>query len=162
MGVISGLLREPERLCAGLDAMIEEEKASVHGGPEAETALWLDKLAEVNRKRACYHEMAAVDLIGFDELRARIAELEETRAAAERELRALGRRREQMRQLERDKESLLDDYAGMLPDAIDGLDAPERHRVYKMLRVAAVVAANGSLEVSGDVMSVCEMETSST
>ena len=86
MGVISGLLREPERLCAGLDAMIEEEKASVHGGPEAETALWLDKLAEVNRKRACYHEMAAVDLIGFDELRARIAELDETRAAAEREL----------------------------------------------------------------------------
>ncbi len=83
-GVISGPLREPERLCAGLDAMIEEEKASVHGGPEAETALWLDKLAEVNRKRACYHEMAAVDLIGFDELRARMAELEETRAAAER------------------------------------------------------------------------------
>ena len=73
----------------------------MHGGPEAETALWLDKLAEVNRKRACYHEMAAVDLIGFDELRARIAELEETRAAAERELRALDRRREQMRQLER-------------------------------------------------------------
>jgi hypothetical protein len=54
VGVISGLLREPERLCAGLDAIIEEEKASVHGGPEAETALWLDKLAEVNRKRACY------------------------------------------------------------------------------------------------------------
>ena len=27
-GVISGPLREPERLCAGLDAMIEEEKAS--------------------------------------------------------------------------------------------------------------------------------------
>jgi hypothetical protein len=142
--------------------MIEEEKTSVHGGPEAETALWLDKLAEVNRKRARYHEKAAVDLIGFDELRARVAELEETRAAAERELRALDRRREQMRQLERDKESLLDDYAGMLPEAIDGLDAPERHRVYKMLRVAAVVAANGSLEVSGDVMSVCEMETSST
>jgi hypothetical protein len=106
--------------------------------------------------------MDAVDLIGFDELRARVAELEETRAAAERDLRALDRHREQMRQLERDKESLLDDYAGMLPDAIDGLDVPERHRVYKMLRVEAVVAANGSLEVSGDVMSVCEMETSST
>ncbi len=106
--------------------------------------------------------MAAVDLIGFDELRARIAELEETRAAAERELRALDRRREQMRQLERDKESLLDDYAGMLPEAIDGLDAPERHRVYKMLRVEAAVSTDGSLEVSGDVMSVCEMETSST
>ena len=64
--------------------------------------------------------------------------------------------------LEQDKETLLDNYAGMLPGVLDALDAPERHRVYKMLRVEAVVAANGSLEVSGDVMSFCEMETSST
>jgi site-specific DNA recombinase len=160
-GVISGLLKEPERLRAGLDVMIEQEKAA-HGDPEAETALWLDKLSEVNRKRARYQEMAAEDLIGFDELRARIAELEETRAVAERELRSLKHRQEQIHQLERDKETLLDDYAGMLPEALDALDAPERHRVYKMLRVDALIAADGSLEVSGDVMSVCEMETSST
>jgi site-specific DNA recombinase len=161
-GVISGLLKEPERLRAGLDAMIERERRSAHSDPEAETKLWLDKLADVDRKRARYQEMAAEDLIGFDELRARVAKLEETRTVAKRELRAIEHRWERILQLEQDKETLFDNYAGMLPDALDALDTPKRHRVYKMLRVEAAIDGDGSLEVSGDVMSVCEMETLST
>jgi len=161
-GVISRLLKEPERLRAGLDAMIEQQRAAAHGDPEAQTKIWLDKLAEVNRKRARYQQMAAEDLISFEELRARIAELEETRKTAEHELRSLQYRREQIRQLEVDKETLLGHYAGLVPEALDGLDATERHQAYKMLRVEAAVSTDGSLEVSGDVMSVCEMETSST
>jgi hypothetical protein len=160
---VSGLLKDPERLRIGLDAMIEEEeKAAAHGDPEAETKLWLAKLAEVGRKRARYQEMAAEDLIGFDELRARIAELDETRRTAERELRTLQNRQEHIQQLEEDKEVLLGHYAGMVPEALDNLDAPERHRVYKMLRIEATSSADGSLEVSGDVLSVCELETSLT
>jgi site-specific DNA recombinase len=160
--VISGLLKEPERLRVGLDAMVERERESTHGDPEAEAKLWLDKLADIDRKRARYQEMAAEDLIGFDELRARITELEETRTIAERELKALQSRQEQIRQLEENKQALLERYAGLVPDAVDALDSAERHRVYKMLRVEGVVSADGSLEVSGDVMSVCEMETLST
>jgi hypothetical protein len=49
-----------------------------------------------------------------------------------------------IRQLEEDKEAL---------------DEPERNRVYKMLRVEATVAPDGSLEVSEDIMSDREMET---
>jgi hypothetical protein len=45
-----------------------------------------------------------------------------------------------------------------MPEALDGLDAAERQRVYGMLRVEAAIAPDGSLEVSGDVISVCEME----
>jgi site-specific DNA recombinase len=160
--VISGLLKEPERLRAGLDAMIERERAATHGEPEAQTQLWLAKLAEVDRKRGRYQEMTAADLISFDELRARIAELEETRRTADREMRSLRNRQEQIRQLKEDRDALLEDYAGLVPVALDALDAPERHRVYKMLRVEAAIAADGSLEVSGDVMSVCEMEALST
>ena len=63
-----------------------------------------------------------------------------------------------MRQLERDKQTLLADYADRVPDALDRLDAGERRRVYGLLRVEALVAADGSLEVNGDVISVCEME----
>jgi hypothetical protein len=91
-----------------------------------------------------------------------MAELEETRTTAERELRTLRSRREQLRQLERDKQTLLASYADLVPNALDGLDAAERHRVYGLLRVEALVAADGSLEVSGDVISVREMEISST
>ena len=155
---ISGLLKDPERLRTGLDAMIEQEREGAHGDSEAETELWLDKLAEVDRKRARYQEMAAENLIGFDELRERVAELDEIRRTADRELRALQSRQEQIRQLERDKDALLDDYTSLMPEALEGLNAAGRSRVYGMLRVEATVEPDGSLEVSGDVISVCEME----
>jgi hypothetical protein len=76
----------------------------------------------------------------------------------DRELGMLWGRQEQIRRLEEDKETLLADYANLMPEALDGLEADERHRVYKMLRVEAAIAPDGSLEVSGDVISVCEME----
>ncbi len=157
--IISALLKEPERLRTGLDAMIELERGFAYGDPETEMKLWLDKLGEVDRKRARYQEMAAEDLIGFDELRARVAELDEIRRTADRELRALRGRQEQIRQLEQDRDALLEDYASLVPGALDELDAAERQLVYGMLRVEAVVAPDGSLEVSGNVISVCEMET---
>jgi hypothetical protein len=106
--------------------------------------------------------MAAENLIGFVELRACIAELEDTRTTAERVLRALQSRQVQIRQLEENKQALLERYAGLLPDAVEALDSAERHRVYKMPRVEDAVSMDGSLEVSGDVMGVCEVETSST
>jgi len=155
---ISALLKEPQRLRTGLDAMIEREREFAHGDPEAEMKLWLDKLGEVDRKRARHQEMAADDLISFEELRARIAELDEIRITADQELRTLRGCQEQIRQLEQDKEALLEDYASLVPEALDELNAAERSRVYAMLRVEARVAPEGSLEVSGDVISVCEME----
>jgi site-specific DNA recombinase len=155
---IAGLLKDPGRLRAGLDAMIEREREAAHGDPEGEAKLWLDKLAEVDRKRARYQEMAAEDLIRFDELRAHMAELQKTRTVAELELRSLQHRQERIRQLEQDKQALLEHYAGLLPEDLDGLGAAERHRVYKMLRVEAAIGPDGALEVSGDVLTVCEME----
>jgi hypothetical protein len=52
----------------------------------------------------------------------------------------------------------LEDYAGLVPEALDELDSAERHLIYRMLRVEAVVGPDGSLEVSGDVINVREME----
>ena len=156
--VVARLLKEPERLRAGLDSLIERERGASAGDLEAETKVWLDKLAEVRRKRARYQQMAAEALISFDELRTRIAELEETRTLAERELRSLQQRREHVQRLEQDRESLLSRYANLVPSDLDGLDAAQRHQVYKMLRVEAAVGPDGSLEVRGDVISVSEEE----
>ena len=54
-----------------------------------------------------------------------------------------------LRDLERDKDVLLDHYAGLLPEALDGLAPEERHRVYKMLRLTVVARPDGTLEVNG-------------
>jgi site-specific DNA recombinase len=105
--VVSRVLKDPERLRVGLDHMIEHERRGTHGDPATETERWLEEISEVGRKRARYHEMAAERLIDFDELRTRLAALEDTRNTAERELRALRHRAERLAQLQRDRDSLL-------------------------------------------------------
>ncbi len=58
-------------------------------------------------------------------------------------------RRERLEELERDKEVLLDSYAGLAPEALDSLAPEERHRVYRMLGIRAVAHVGGTLEVGG-------------
>jgi hypothetical protein len=105
--------------------------------------------------------MAAEGLIEFEELRAQLAALDDTRKTAEQELRALEHRTEHLAQLERDRDSLVETYAGLLPEAIDALGSEERHRVYRMIGMEAHLAADGSLEISGDVMNFSKLEISS-
>ena len=62
----------------------------MRGDPERDAQIWLRKLEEADRKRAGYQDMAAEGLITFDELRAKLAALEETRETAERETSASG------------------------------------------------------------------------
>jgi len=133
--LVGGLLEDPERLRAGLEELIAEERRGTRGNPEREELAWTDKIAEVNRKRSRYQEMAAEGLITLDELREKPTSLEETRETAKRELDALCRRRESAAALERDAEALLDSYAGTVPEALDLLTSEERHKVYRMLRL---------------------------
>jgi hypothetical protein len=52
---VRGILRDPERLRTGMEAFIETYRLALRGGdPEREAKAWLDKLAEVDRKRARY------------------------------------------------------------------------------------------------------------
>jgi len=141
--------------------MLEQESRGTCSDPATETERWLEEISEVGRKRARYQEMAAERLIDFEELRTRLAALEDTRKAAERELRTMQRRTARLAQLERDRDSLLESYAGLLPEAIDALGSEERHRVYRMIGLEAHLASDGSFEISGDVMSFSKMRISS-
>jgi site-specific DNA recombinase len=86
---VAKLLKDPEQLRADLDAMIELERNCLRGNPDREVKLWTNKMFEVDRKRTRYQEMAADDLITFDELRSKLAELDSIRATTEKELEAL-------------------------------------------------------------------------
>jgi hypothetical protein len=48
-----------------------------------------------------------------------------------------------------------------MPEAIDALGSEERHRVYRMMSMKAFLGADGSFELSGDVMSFANLEISS-
>lgn len=81
--------------------------------------------------------MAAKGLIDFYELRIKLAALEETREQARRELEALEGRRERLAELELDRDTLLERYAGLVPRPLDTLDAEQRHQLYKMYKAAS-------------------------
>jgi site-specific DNA recombinase len=147
--LISGLLKDSERLRIGLDAMMEEERAGMRGDPEREAATWLAKLAEVGQERRAYLRLAAKEQMTDEELEEALADLEDTRATAERELAAVRGRREVLEALERDRDALLETYAEMAPDALDNLTPEERRQIYAMLRLKVEVAADGSMAVRG-------------
>ena len=146
---VSGLLKDPERLRAGLERLIEQERAAMRGDPEQEVKAWLEKLSEVDQERRGYIRLAAKRHITDEELADELAALDETRATAEREVEALQSRRKVIEELERDRDALLESYARMVPEALDQLKADERHHVYKMLRLRVLVHQDHSLEVSG-------------
>jgi hypothetical protein len=159
--VVSGIFGDPDRLRADLEKMIELEGEGLRGDPDREAKAWLEKLAEIDRKRSGFQDMAAEGLITFDELRAKLADLDETQATARHELEVLERRREHLESLERDKETLLDNYAALAPEALNSLTPEQRHHLYKILRLRVEINLDGSLEVGGmlgDHVTVCRME----
>ena len=103
----------------------------------------------MDRKRSAYQDQQAEGLITLDELRTKLSDLEETRSVALAELEALRSRREQIERLEDDAHVLLKHFAWMVPETLDNLTSEERHSIYRMLRLKAVVSADGSVEVTG-------------
>jgi site-specific DNA recombinase len=150
--LVSGLLTDPVRLREGLESMIEEQRRSLRGDPTRETRAWLEKLAALNRKRSGYLDLAAEGIMGRDELRSKLAELQEFRQTAERELAAIEERKERLEQMERDRNVLLERYAGVVPESLNALTSEERHQLYKMLRLEVVAYPDKSLEVSGAIV----------
>jgi uncharacterized membrane protein len=147
--LISGLLKDPGRLKAGLEEMIEQERAGLRGDPDQDAKSWLAKLAEVDQERRGYLRLVAKGRLTDEELDEALAELEDARETAEKELRAVRARREVLENLERDRDALLESYANMTPAALDALSPEERHQIYKMLRITVEVSPDGSLNVTG-------------
>jgi site-specific DNA recombinase len=158
---VTKLLKDPQQLRADLDAMIAQERRDVlRGDPDQEAKLWADKLAEVERKRARYQDMAASDLITFDELKGRLLELDETRETAERELEIIGNHRERLAELEADRDALLASLMSVAPIALESLTPEERRRFYKLLDLRVIAYPDCSLEVEfGDGLRIRETET---
>jgi site-specific DNA recombinase len=146
---VSGIMKNRDQLRDDLQRMIELEKQGMHGDPDVEAKMWLDKLAEVDAERRGFLRLAARGSITDHELDEALADLEETRTAAETELAALQNRQEAIEALERDKEALLEYYASIAPEALDSLTAEERYQLYRMLRLEVIVRPDGNLEVSG-------------
>ncbi|HSK85754.1 MAG TPA: hypothetical protein VK902_20465 [Rubrobacter sp.] len=82
---------------------------------------------EADRERRGYQRLAAKGLVSDEELDEALAELEETRATAKRELETLAGRRKRIKRLERENDTLLENYAALVPEKLESLEPAERH-----------------------------------
>jgi hypothetical protein len=147
MGARGGLL-QPERLRAGLGRYVEREREQVlRNDPEKEAKVWLEKIVSTDRQRTKYQEMAAEELITFEELRERLGELEETRKTAQSELEAISLRQQRLEELQRDADDLVHQYATIVPEALEVIPPEEKHRIYKALRMKVLLNTEGTVAV---------------
>lgn len=152
---VSGLLKDPERVRAGMEKLIEQERANGRGDPEQEAKVWADQIAECTHLRTAYQDQQAVGLMTLEELGERLQELEDTRRIAEAELEALEVRKQREEELEEDRDALLGYMAAGVPEGLDQLTGEERNKVYRMLRLEIMPTPEG-YEVKG---AFCTSET---
>jgi hypothetical protein len=145
---VSGLLKEPERIKAGMEALIEQEQANGPRHFAGEEAAWAEKFAECSRLRSAYQDQQAAGLMTLEELGAKLKELERTRNLAQAELDAITLRKERVAELEMNRDVLLESLASMVPEALDTLEPEERNRVYRILQLEIIPSPQG-LRVSG-------------
>ncbi len=146
---VSSLLKNPERLRAGVARHIEDEQ---RGDPEREMRVWAKRLAEVDAKRSRYQDMAAEGLIDFDELRAKLDALETDRKTATRELDAVRARAERIASLKLATEALIDDYAAKALKGLDLYTPQDRHDAYKALGFKLAANPDGTVELTSGVL----------
>jgi site-specific DNA recombinase len=155
-GFVRGLLRDPERIRAGIELLIEEERTDAGRDPGRDAEFWSRKMTEVEVERRGYHRLAAKGHMTDEELVTALSELDEVRVTAERELETARARGEALRRLEHDRDALMESYAGMVGGALEDLVPEERHQIYKLLRLGVRFRPDWPLEITGVFAQVAE------
>jgi site-specific DNA recombinase len=150
---VSRVLKDPDRILAGMDVLIEQKRAELRGDPEHEAKAWLERLAELDQERRGYLKLAATGRMSEEELDEALADLEETRRTAERELEAIGGRREEIEELERNREAIKASWAAAVPGDLDRLTPEGRNTLYLQLRLEMRPTEDG-YEVTGPFCSL--------
>jgi site-specific DNA recombinase len=146
---VSGVVKDPEKIRVGIDALIEQKRATMRGDPDREVRAWLDRLAEVDQERRGYLRLAAKGRMTDAELDEALAELEETREMVEQELEALSSRREEIEELERDRDALMASWSAAVLEELDHLTPERRNELYHRLRLEIRPREGGGYEVTG-------------
>jgi site-specific DNA recombinase len=161
---VSGVLKEPMQLRAGLEAMIEAKKRAIRGDPEKQIKHWHTVLVKLERKRDGYLDQHAEGIITMAELKDKLAALDEPRRVAERELRALQNYQADLEDLETEKDALLERYMEITPRGLDLFTPEDRLETYKALHLRVTVYPGGDLELSWPLekgVELCDLESTS-
>ena len=146
-------LLHPESLRAGLERLIERERAGgPPGDPERLHVACLRRISELDAQRSRAQDLAVEGLLSAAELRERLAGLQEQRSTLEREAAKLRARQDALTGLEAEAESVMERYAAMVPEGLEHFTAEDRHEAYRALRLKITAGADGSVEADGVLM----------
>jgi site-specific DNA recombinase len=146
---VSSLLKDPERVRAGMNRLIEQERNARRGDPERETEAWAQTIDECVRARAAYQDQQAAGLMTLEELGSKLEELGERRLHAERAIAALRESQERLEELEKDRDALIEAYSETVPEDLERLTGDERNTFYRMLQLELTPTPEGSYELVG-------------
>src|SRR5215204_6578542 len=144
----SRVLKDPARILVGMDALIERKRAELRGDPDREAREWLERLAEVDQERHGYLKLAATGRMSEEEFGEILADLEETRRTVKGELETIGGRREEIEQLERDRDAIKASWSATVPGNLDRLTPEGRNELYHKLRLEISPTEDG-YEITG-------------
>jgi len=140
---VSDLLKDPERIRAGMDALMDRGREGGFQDASEEAAAWAKKLEECDRLRNAYQDQHAAGLMTLEELATKLKKLEETRRLAQAELAALEAREKRLSEIERDRDALLESWSERVPEDLERLRGEQRNKVYRMLRLEVAPTTEG-------------------
>jgi site-specific DNA recombinase len=143
------LLFDREALEAQMDEAIAREETALRN-PDITAKAWAEKVVECDRKRAAYQDQQAAGLMSSDELRARLAQLEEQKATAERELARLREAEGRVEELKARKRAVLEMYGTGLMCGLEFFPPGLRRLLYGFLGLRVSVRADRTVHVEGD------------
>jgi site-specific DNA recombinase len=149
---VSSLLKDPERLRVGIERFLDEKRAALQDTPTHGLRYWHAELEKIERRRDGHLDQQAGGLISMAELKVKLADLEERREVAKRELGKLARHHEHMAELERNADALLERYTFEAREGLDFYTLEDRHDAYRALGIEVISYPDGTVELTGSAL----------
>jgi len=159
---VADLFRDPVRLWAEFDRMIERDKRALKADPDKNAKAAARQINELDAQRARATDLAIEGLITKDDLAIKLQEIAAQRVEAVRELESARRGVERIRELEAKRDELFADFAALTDRRLDSLSPEEKMGTYRYLDLRIEANADGELRVSGTfnpIGSVCTDES---
>jgi site-specific DNA recombinase len=142
-------LSDPERVKAEYDRHLARQRTQLREGSGEEAKEIAKNLEKLERRRSGYIDLAADGDLARDELRRKLAEVDEQCGAARKALREARDRQETIEKLQRDRDMMLGRFFTLRTMDLLILSPEERRRVLQALRIRAEVDRDGNVRISG-------------
>ena len=140
-----------EAVTAHIQERLDSERHKLlSGDPEVQVKAISERVAKLDRMKTNYRRQQAEDLIGMDDLRVALSDLERQEHTVKEELDKALDRQKHMDRLESDAKLALDFFAACASLGLQNLTREERRDVYRRLGLLVTVKPSGKLMVEGE------------